>query len=68
MFAKIAVNGPDAHPLYNFLTKAKRGVLGTTRIKWNFTKFLIDRDGRVVDRFAPATKPEDLEEPIRRQL
>ncbi|PTS84738.1 MULTISPECIES: glutathione peroxidase [unclassified Caulobacter] len=60
MLAKIDVNGPSAHPLYTFLKKAQRGVLGTEGIKWNFTKFLIDRDGEVVERFAPTTKPEDL--------
>jgi glutathione peroxidase len=68
MFAKIEVNGPNAHPLYKFLTKEKPGVLGTAKIKWNFTKFLIDREGRVVERFAPATKPEQLEAPISRLL
>ncbi len=68
MFAKVDVNGPNAHPLYKFLTKEKPGVLVTAKIKWNFTKFLIDREGRVVERFAPTTKPEDLEEPILRQL
>jgi glutathione peroxidase len=60
MLAKIDVNGPSAHPLYTFLKKAQKGVLGTEGIKWNFTKFLIDRDGEVVERFAPTTKPEDL--------
>ena len=68
MFAKIEVNGPGAHPLYKFLTKQKRGIFGTGRIKWNFTKFLVDRAGKVVARYAPTTKPEDLEEPIRRLL
>lgn len=58
MFAKVEVNGPNAHPLYKFLTHAKPGVLGSEKIKWNFTKFLIDREGRVAERFAPATKPE----------
>ncbi|MFI8774138.1 glutathione peroxidase [Gordonia sp. NPDC062954] len=59
MFAKIDVNGSDAHPLYEWLRAQKRGLLGG-RIQWNFTKFLIDRDGNVVDRFAPTTKPEKL--------
>jgi glutathione peroxidase len=68
MFAKIDVNGPGAHPLYRFLTRQKPGVLGTTAIKWNFTKFLIDRDGGVVQRFAPATRPQELEEAISRLL
>jgi glutathione peroxidase len=61
MMAKIDVNGPSAHPLYAYLKKQQKGVLGTEGIKWNFTKFLIDRDGNVVERFAPTTKPEDLQ-------
>ncbi|AYV48092.1 glutathione peroxidase [Caulobacter flavus] len=61
MMAKIDVNGPTAHPLYAYLKKQQKGVLGTEGIKWNFTKFLIDRDGQVVERFAPTTKPEDLQ-------
>ncbi len=61
MMAKIDVNGPSAHPLYAWLKKQQKGVLGTEGIKWNFTKFLIDRDGAVVERFAPTTKPEDLQ-------
>ena len=64
MFAKIDVNGPEAHPLYDFLTRAKPGVLGTRRIKWNFTKFLVDRAGTIVARFAPIKKPETLSKPI----
>ncbi len=64
LFAKIEVNGDNAHPLYNHLKHAAAGVLGTEAIKWNFTKFLVDRDGRVVERYAPATKPEDLQEAI----
>ena len=61
MFAKIDVNGPTAHPLYQFLKKAKKGILGSEGIKWNFTKFLIDREGRVVGRFAPTATPRSLE-------
>ncbi|PXA73393.1 glutathione peroxidase [Caulobacter sp. D4A] len=61
MMAKIDVNGPSAHPLYAYLKKQQKGVLGTEGIKWNFTKFLIDRDGNVVERFAPTTKPEELQ-------
>ncbi|MDG2527161.1 glutathione peroxidase [Caulobacter endophyticus] len=61
MMAKIDVNGPSTHPLYAWLKKQQKGVLGTEGIKWNFTKFLIDRDGNVVERFAPTTKPEDLQ-------
>lgn len=60
MFAKIDVNGDNAHPLYKWITKEKRGLLGSSRIKWNFTKFLVDRSGKVVDRFSPTTKPEAL--------
>ena len=60
MFAKIEVNGPKAHPLYVYLTKQKRGLLGSKGIKWNFTKFLIDREGRVVGRYGPTTKPESI--------
>ena len=64
MFAKIDVNGEHAHPLYQFLKKQRRGVLGSGKIKWNFTKFLIDRAGKVVARFSALTKPEALEKPI----
>lgn len=60
MFEKIDVNGDGAHPLYRWLKSNAKGVLGTEAIKWNFTKFLVDRQGQVVDRFAPNTKPEDL--------
>ena len=68
MFAKINVNGPRAHPLYRYLTRAKPGILGTPGIKWNFTKFLVGRDGKPVARYAPQTKPEELEAPIRKLL
>ena len=68
LFAKIKVNGPDAHPLYQFLTQAQPGLLGTRRIKWNFTKFLVDREGRPLKRYAPADKPETLEADIQRAL
>jgi glutathione peroxidase len=60
LFAKIEVNGPQAHPLYRFLKNAKRGLLGSRAIKWNFTKFLVDRQGNVVGRYAPATGPASL--------
>ena len=60
MMSKIDVNGPAAHPLYAWLKHEKKGLLGTEGIKWNFTKFLIGRDGEVVARFAPADKPESL--------
>lgn len=68
MFAKIDVNGESAHPLYQWLKKEAPGVLGSERIKWNFTKFLIDREGRVVERFAPTTKPDELRSHIERLL
>jgi len=60
MFAKIEVNGANAHPLYAWLKSNAKGVLGTEGIKWNFTKFLIDRSGAVVCRYAPTTKPEAI--------
>jgi len=60
MFAKVEVNGDGAHPLYKYLKKQAKGLLGSEGIKWNFTKFLVDRQGKVIDRFAPTTKPEDL--------
>ncbi len=61
MMAKIDVNGPKAHPLYAFLKHEQKGILGSEGIKWNFTKFLVDRQGKVVRRFAPTDKPESLE-------
>jgi glutathione peroxidase len=60
MFAKIDVNGDNAHPLYRHLTRERPGLMGLENIKWNFTKFLVDRDGAVVTRYAPTTKPESL--------
>jgi glutathione peroxidase len=63
MFAKIDVNGFAAHPLYNYLRKQKSGLLGSS-IRWNFTKFLIDREGRVVARHAPTTAPDGLKKEI----
>ncbi|RFS20255.1 glutathione peroxidase [Aeromonas dhakensis] len=65
IMAKCEVNGEQAHPFYQWLKKEKPGLLGLENVKWNFTKFLIDRDGQVVDRFAPTTKPENLVAPIR---
>jgi glutathione peroxidase len=64
MFAKVEVNGDNTHPLFQFLKVAKPGLLGTEGIKWNFTKFLVDRNGEVVERYAPATKPAELEKTI----
>ena len=63
LFSKIEVNGSGAHPLYDWLKSEKSGVLGG-RIKWNFTKFLVGRTGRVIDRFGPARKPEDLRDAV----
>jgi len=68
MFAKIEVNGPNAHPLYDHLTRAKGGGLPGRGIKWNFTKFLVGRDGRVLGRFAPNVKPEALDVVIQKHL
>lgn len=64
MFAKIDVNGEDAAPLYEFLKREARGLMGSKAIKWNFTKFLVDREGHVVRRFSPQTKPEHLRSAI----
>jgi len=64
LFAKIDVNGADAHPLYRYLKQAAPGVLGSEAIKWNFTKFLIDRDGNVVRRYASAEKPGKIEKDV----
>jgi glutathione peroxidase len=68
MFEKIDVNGDTAHPLYRWLKSNAKGLLGSEAIKWNFTKFLIDRHGQVVDRFAPTTKPEDLKSKVEELL
>ncbi len=64
IFEKIDVKGENAHPLYRYLTNEARGVLWTKAIKWNFTKFLVDRNGNVVRRYAPKAKPEALERDI----
>jgi glutathione peroxidase len=64
MFEKIEVNGDAAHPLYRWLKHSAPGVLGSERIKWNFTKFLLDRNGQVKARYAPLTKPEQLAQDI----
>lgn len=68
MFAKIEVNGPHTHPLYAYLKSAEPGVLGTEAIKWNFTKFLVDRSGAVVRRYAPTTTPEQIADDIEAAL
>lgn len=68
MFSKIEVNGENAHPLYKFLKASKPGILGIEAIKWNFTKFLVDRNGQVLERYAPQTTPEDIESDIAKAL
>ncbi|MDF1817824.1 MAG: glutathione peroxidase [Immundisolibacteraceae bacterium] len=68
MFARIDVKGPMAHPLYQYLTAAVPGVLGTKSIKWNFTKFLVSPEGVVVKRYAPSTTPEKIEADIEMAL
>ena len=64
MFAKIDVNGENEAPLYKFLKSNQKGILGSENIKWNFTKFLVDKNGNVVDRFASTTSPESIEKDI----
>ncbi|CAG9237125.1 Hydroperoxy fatty acid reductase gpx1 [Paraburkholderia tropica] len=68
MFEKIDVNGANAHPLYQWLTEEAPGVLGLERVKWNFTKFLVDRNGNVVKRYAPVTKPDAIAADIEKLL
>lgn len=68
LFKKIDVNGDDTHPLYQYLKNEAPGLLGSKAVKWNFTKFLVGKDGQVITRFATATKPEALEVPIKEAL
>ena len=68
MFAKVDVKGPDADPLWKHLVSEKPGLLGSEAIKWNFTKFLVGRDGQVISRYAPTTKPADIAADIERAL
>lgn len=68
MFSKIDVNGAQAHPLFKYLKSEAKGILGSEAIKWNFTKFLINRDGKVVERFGSAELPSSLEKKIRKYL
>lgn len=68
VLAKVAVNGAGAEPLFDHLTRARPGLLGVRAVKWNFSKFLVGRDGRVIARFAPTTKPAALEAGIRAAL
>jgi len=68
MFAKIEVNGKNTHPLYAHLKKERPGLLGSTSIKWNFTKFLVDREGTVIERYGTATTPQEIEPDIQKLL
>ncbi|HET8800188.1 MAG TPA: glutathione peroxidase [Marinobacter sp.] len=68
MFSKIEVNGASTHPLFQFLKKEARGLMGTEKVKWNFTKFLVGRDGQVVRRYPPTAKPEDIRADIEKLL
>ena len=68
MFSKVDVNGDGAHPLYQWLKKEKPGLLGIGAVKWNFTKFLVGRDGQVIKRYAPTDKPEAIEKDIVKAL
>ncbi len=68
MFEKIDVNGDAAHPLYQYLKQQQKGVLGTEKIKWNFTKFLVNKEGLVIERFAPTTTPEKIKAAIEKLL
>lgn len=68
LFEKIEVNGPGAHPLYVWLKSQKAGILGSPSIKWNFSKFLVNRQGKVIQRLGPTAKPESLRKEIERAL
>jgi glutathione peroxidase len=64
MFSKIEVNGSNEHPLYKYLKSEAKGILGSKKIKWNFTKFLVNQKGEVVKRYAPTSKPEDIQKDV----
>ena len=68
IFSKIDVNGDNAHPLFKFLTTEKKGLLGTEKIKWNFTKFLINKDGEPVNRYGSSTTPEQIQTDIEKLI
>ena len=68
LFAKIEVNGDDAHPLYKYLKQEAKGLLGSEAIKWNFTKFLVGKDGKVVRRYAPTDTPKGIEKDVEAAL
>jgi len=68
LMEKVEVNGPNSHPLFSFLKEQAPGIFGTKGIKWNFTKFLVNRDGTVIKRYSPKTKPEEIANDIKRML
>jgi glutathione peroxidase len=68
LFSKIEVNGDSTHPLYAYLKSQAKGLLGTEAIKWNFTKFLVNKEGKILDRYAPQTKPEEIGSDIEKLL
>mgnify|MGYP000706867913 CR=1 FL=1 len=68
LFSKIDVNGDGTHPLYKYLKEEAPGLMGSKKIKWNFTKFLVDKEGRVVNRYAPTTNPKSIKEDIDKLL
>lgn len=68
MFAKVDVNGDGAHPLFQFLKREAKGLMGSEKVKWNFTKFLVNRDGQVTRRYAPTAKPADIRADIEKLL
>lgn len=68
LFQKVDVNGDNAHPLYQHLKKEATGLLGSQKIKWNFTKFLVDKGGKVIERYGSITKPENIKDDIRKLL
>ena len=68
VMSKIDVNGENEHPLYSYLKAKAPGILGTEAIKWNFTKFLVSKEGKVLQRFAPATEPKDMEKDVEKAL
>lgn len=68
MFAKIEVNGPNTHPLYRFLKSEAKGLMGSEKVKWNFTKFLVNQNGQVVRRYPPTSKPEAIRKDIEQLL
>lgn len=68
MYSKIDVNGDEAHPLYKWLKKEQPGLMGMNEIKWNFTKFLVNKEGKPINRYAPTVEPKDIEGDIKEQL